>query len=386
MLAISTATSFAQRQETITVIRDTTAKFSKDTTSVFTRVGERWMQTERPIKDYKHDSFAIKKILWARFLKKYEAIHDTVIVEGAFIPYLIAYDSTYLVYYDSTYETYHDSIIYIKDKMQFGIWIQGGDLKIPEKISFLKSVGATVGRVDLVLSQYNGGVLPELQQMHDAGLSSNIILSWNNKAGGKFVRDTAEFRRKLNLFLQDNWQYDFTITTEDEVATDGFFVDDYKFYIDELRITIDECKKYGKVASNSGDHIIYALMLANGERSRKGNERDVLYLLQNYKSIGLEVITLHNGSEQSPEDFKKAIDYIREVSGIETLAMNAHVFKGTDPAAVKPMVELYKQFNFILFMPFDGNGTAKASSFHVQKTGTLTPWGEALKNFINNQQ
>lgn len=382
MLTVITVRSFAQRIEKIVSIHDTTSTFSKLETKVFTRVDSRWMQTERFIPDYEHDSFVIKKILWARFNKRYTAIHDTTIIQGAFIPYLKAYDSTVIVYYDSTYETQHDSSIYLKQEMQFGLWIQGGDLKISGKINLLKSMGATVGRVDLVLSTYNGGILDELKQMHDAGLKSNIILSWNNKAGGKFLRDTAEFKKKFQLFLYYNSWFDFSVTTEDEVCTDDFFDDDMQYYANELRITVEECNRFGIDASNSGDHIVYALALANGERTRKGNEQKVQYLLEQYRTIPMPYITLHNGSEQTPEDFKKAIEYIRAVSGIETLAMNAHVFKGADPSVVRPMVQLYKQYGFILFMPFDGNGTAKASSFHVQKTGTLTPWGEALKEFI----
>ena len=382
MLAVITVRSFAQRIEKIVSIHDTTSTFSKLETKVFTRVDSRWMQTERFIPNYEHDSFVIKKILWARINKRYTATHDTTIIQGEFIPYLEAYDSTVMVNYDSTFETRHDSTIYVENKMDFGIWIQGGDLKIHEKISFLKSVGATVGRVDLVLSQYNGGILTELKQMHDAGMRSDIILSWDNKMNGKFVRDTAEFRRKLKLFLQNNSQYNFFITTEDEVATDGFFIDDFVYYINELRITVDECKKFGKQASNSGDHIIYTIMLANDEKSRKGNEQDVKYLLENYKDIGLEFITLHNGSEQSPEEFKKAIDYIRRTSGIQVLAMNAHVFKESDINVIRTMVNLYKEYDFTLFMPFDGNGNGKASSFHVKGDLTLTTWGKSYRDFI----
>ena len=297
-------------------------------------------------------------------------------------------DSSVMKLVDNSHEglcdsTIKDTVISIPvDTMMFGLWIQGGDIKTAQKIELLKSIGGTVGRVDLVLINYNGGILPELKEMSDAGLTSDIILSWNNKQGGKFVRDTADFRRRLSMFLAANKQFKFFITTEDEVITDGFFQDDFAYYINELKIAVDESHKYGISASNSGDHIVYAGILAAGGNTHNGNEADLQYLLEQYRTIPMDFLTLHNGMEQTPTDFKSALDYIKKVSGFDRYAMNAHVFKGTDPKAVGAMAALYKANNFILFMPFDGNGTAKASSFHVQKTVTKTAWGTALHDLI----
>ena len=295
-------------------------------------------------------------------------------------------DSSVMKVDDNSYEGLCDAIVKDTivniDTMLFGLWIQGGDIKTPQKIEFIKSLGAKVGRVDLVLSQYNGGVLPELKEMNDAGLRSDLILSWNNKMNGKFVRDTAEFRRKLTMFLQANKQYDFFVTTEDEVITENFFIDTMQYYVNELIITVNECHKYGIEASNSGDHIVYAGILAVDENTRKGNEGKMQILLEAYKKIPMDFLTLHNGMEQTPAEFNTALEYIKKVSGFDRFAMNAHVFKGEDVTVIKPMVQLYKDNGFILFMPFDGNGTAKASQFHVQKSITKTEWGMTFHNVI----
>jgi len=319
---------------------------------------------------------------WRPYKKKYTKHTDSLRIDNC-------RDSSVMVVTPTSYWGMCDSVIKEdtvivtpKDTMAFGLWIQGGDIKTTQKIELLKSIGGTVGRVDLVLINYNGGILPELKEMSDAGLTSDIILSWNNKQGGKFVRDTADFRRRLGIFLQANKQYKFFITTEDEVITDGFFSDDFAYYINELKICVDESHKYGIEASNSGDHIVYAGILAAGGNTHNGNEGDLQYLLEAYKNIPMSFLTLHNGMEQTPEDLKSALDYIKKVSGFTRYAMNAHVFKGTDPKAVGTMAALYKQNNFILFMPFDGNGTAKASSFHVQKSITKTDWGTALHDLI----
>jgi len=337
-------------------------------------------QTFTRIDTVHYDSIYYKIIRpnWRPYKKKYVKPTDSLRVT--------TFDSSVMIIIDNSYEGLCDAIVKDTivniDTMLFGLWIQGGDIKTPQKIEFIKSLGAKVGRVDLVLSQYNGGVLPELKEMNDAGLRSDLILSWNNKMNGKFVRDTGEFRRKLTMFLQANKQYDFFVTTEDEVITENFFIDTMQYYVNELIITVNECHKYGIEASNSGDHIVYAGILAVDENTRKGNEGKMQILLEAYKKIPMDFLTLHNGMEQTPAEFNTALEYIKKVSGFDRFAMNAHVFKGEDVTVIKPMVQLYKDNGFILFMPFDGNGTAKASQFHVQKSITKTEWGMTFHNVI----
>ncbi|HRI19772.1 MAG TPA: hypothetical protein PLA68_02405 [Panacibacter sp.] len=271
--------------------------------------------------------------------------------------------------------------------MQFGLWIQDRTRGF-DKTALAKLQGITVYKTAIVLNTYNSEEPDNnIKAMNEAGITAFVVATWDAKSSGLFVRDTVSLRDRMRMFLAANKGLKFIVSFEDEVATNKFFVDDMQLYLKGLSVVVNECHKYGIQATNSGDHLMYALMIANGEHTRNHNEDDVLVLLSGYKNIPIDFVNLHNGSEQSEADFKKAIGKIKELTGKDNFIMSAHVFKQGDPGALAPMIKLYRDNGFKLFMPFDNaDGVSRGASgagFHLLGQQQLTDWGNEYKRIIN---
>lgn len=337
-----------------------------------------------------------------------ETLHDTTTVH-----YISGYDTVYRkwnkkkiksitpIYSDSFKISNRDTMIIIDNSymglcdsivndtiaqvpMAYGLWIQDPALNIQQKIDLAKSVGVTIFKTTVNLSSYTGGINSALKTMTEQGIRSNLVVSWNGKQNGLFVRDTAAFRSKLKMFLAANKNYNFFAVIEDEVVSDGFFVDTLQYYVNELKISVEECHNAGIECTNSGDHIEIGLALANGVPSHNDNDKDVAFLLNAYKTIPIDYLNLHNGSEETLSDFTKAVNYMKAASNISKVIMNAHVFKQGDPNILKTWVPIYKDAGFLLFMPFSGSGNDKAPPFNVAGTINLTEWGNIYKEIIIN--
>lgn len=289
------------------------------------------------------------------------------------------------VYTSYAYNAWCDSLIpkvIISITTQYGLWVQDRKLNTDGQIALMKNIGGSVLRYNIALTGFTPADIINIKKISDAGITVDLVVSWNQKQGGLFVRDTASYRLTLRTFLQQVKGLKVFVSCEDEVATDGFFNDDMRYYLAELKVCVDETHKAGIKATNSGDHIYYILSLAKGQSTRGGNEIKIQQLLEGYKNIELDFINLHAGEEYDIVNLRTALNYVQYISGIGVFIMNAHVFKGLDPSVLVPMFDLYRSEEFPYVMAFDGDGTAKAATFHIGGTTTLTAWGIELKNAI----